>query len=103
MSNLMHRIVNNAVLFTLLMSVSLTVFAHDFDNSTELSTPTAHYIACDIPDQASLDVDIDTHANALYFGAFQPLPEATISHYVIPQLASLFNRASVRGPPTYFI
>ncbi|MFY8326744.1 hypothetical protein [Pseudoalteromonas sp. ZZD1] len=103
MSNLIHRIVKNAVLFTLLMSVSLTVFANDFDNVQEFSTPTTHYIACDIPDQANLDVDIDIHANELYFGALQPLPEATISHYVIPQLASLFNRTSVRGPPTFLI
>lgn len=91
------------MLFTLLMSVSLTVFAHEYDNTTQTFTPTANFIACDVPDQANLDVDIDSHANGPNFRVLQPLPEDTLSHYVIPQLASYFNRASVRGPPTHFI
>lgn len=103
MSNLMHRLINNAVLFTLLMSVSLSIFAHDFDDSEISTTHSIHFIACDIPDQANLDVDIDTHANGFNLGALQPPPELILSHYVKPQLATLFNRASVRGPPSHLI
>lgn len=103
MSNLIHRIVSNAVLFTLLMSVSLSIFAHDFDDSERSTTHSIQFIACDIPDQANLDVDIDTHANGFNLGALQPPPELTLSNYVKPLLATLFNRASVRGPPVHLI
>jgi hypothetical protein len=103
MANLIQRITSNAVLFALLMSVSLSIFAHDFDNTESATPSTTHFIVCDIIDQANLDVDIDTHANEFNLGAPQPPPESALSHYVKPQLAALFSRACVRGPPVYFI
>ena len=103
MTNLIQRIMSNAVLLALLMSVSLSIFAHDFDDTANATPSTTHFIACDILDQANLDVDIDTHANEFDLGAPQPPLESAPSHYVKPQLAALFSRASVRGPPVYFI
>ncbi|KPH58596.1 hypothetical protein AMS58_17810 [Pseudoalteromonas porphyrae] len=101
MSNLLHRICSHAMLFTLLMSVSLTVLAHDFDNQAQHTN--ANYIACDIPDQANLDVDIDTHDNGLSLGALHPLPDTPQSFYLGAHLAKPFNHAYQRGPPAYSI
>ncbi|CAM4379203.1 hypothetical protein [Pseudoalteromonas ostreae] len=102
MSNVIHRIVSHAMLFTLLMSVSLTVLAQGFDDHDHLS-PTINYIACDIPDQANFDVDLDTHVNGISIRALQPLPENILSLYVSTTFVQPFSYAYQRGPPTYFI
>ncbi|BDF96229.1 hypothetical protein [Pseudoalteromonas sp. KAN5] len=103
MSNAIHRIISNAMLFTLLVSVSLTSFAHDVTNSKELASPTPHYFVCDTAEQTTPDVDLDTHVDRLSIRVLQPLPENTLSLYVSTTLTQPFSQAYQRGPPSYLI
>ena len=63
MSNAMQRILSNMMLFALLLSVSISAFANSTDEHNQQIIPTAHYVACDIPDQANLDIDLDSHVD----------------------------------------
>ncbi|MGO2129226.1 MAG: hypothetical protein ACTH4U_10835 [Pseudoalteromonas prydzensis] len=101
MSNAIHRIISNAMLFALLISVSLTSFAQDNNDSKELASPTPHYFVCDIAEQT--DVDIDTYVDVISIRALQPLPENTSSLYVSATLVQPFKQAYQRGPPSYLI
>ena len=56
MSNIVQRIFSNAVLFALLMSVSLTLHASNTDVNLDNAKLSNHFITCDIPDQANLDL-----------------------------------------------
>ena len=103
MSNAVHRMISNAMLFALLLSVSLTSFAHDINTSKKLVSPTPHYFVCDTAEQTNPDVDIDTHVNVISIRALQPLPENTLSLYVNTTLAQPFSQAYQRGPPSYLI
>lgn len=103
MSNAIHRIVSNAMLFALLISVSLPTFAHDNNTSTDVVPPTPYYIVCDTSEQTNLDVDIDLHVNGFSIRVLQPLPDNTQSLYVNISLTQPFKHAYQRGPPSYFI
>ncbi|MBE0377416.1 MULTISPECIES: hypothetical protein [Pseudoalteromonas] len=103
MSNAIHRIISNAMLFALLLSVSLTSVAHDGNNSKELASPTPHYFACDTAEQTNPDFDLDTQVDGISIRVLQPLPENTSSLYVSATLTQPFSQAYQRGPPSYLV
>lgn len=103
MSNLVQRIFSNAVLFALVMSVSLSLHANTTQVSLDNATVSNHFIACEFPDQATPDIDLDSHVNAITIRLFQPLPNTTLSFYQSTNLDRPFNTAYQRGPPSYLI
>lgn len=103
MSNAMQRIFTNIMLVTLLLSVSVAAFANTEQGHTQQVIPTAHYVACDIPDQANLDVDLDSHIGVTLLQAIQPIPPVEALNYVTSLNNRPFSQASQRGPPRYLI
>ncbi|KPZ54943.1 MULTISPECIES: hypothetical protein [Pseudoalteromonas] len=103
MSNLVQRICSNAVLFALLMSVSLTLHANTTEVSIDNASVSNHFIACEFPDQAPPDIDLDSHVNAFAIRLFQPLPNVVSSFYQSTNLNRPFSTAYQRGPPSYLI
>jgi len=103
MSNVVQRILSNAVLFALLMSVSLTLHAHTTQINLDNAKISNHFIACDIPDQANLDFDVDSHVDTIAFRSPQPLPNVIDSFYKSTNLNRPFSTAYQRGPPSYLI
>jgi hypothetical protein len=103
MSNVVQRILSNAVLFALLMGVSLTLHANAKESNLDHITVSNHFIACDVPDQANLDFDVDSHVNVISFTAPQPLPKDTNSFYTSLILTRPFSTAYQRGPPSNLI
>lgn len=103
MSNVVQRILSNAVLFTLFMSVSLSLHANTTQVNIDSAKLTNHFIACDVPDQANLDFDVDSHVNAFTFRTLQPLPNVVNSFYKSTNLNRPFSTAYQRGPPSYLI
>ncbi|GAA59706.1 hypothetical protein P20652_1570 [Pseudoalteromonas sp. BSi20652] len=103
MSNVVQRILSNAVLFALLMGVSLTLHANAKQSNLDHVIVSNHFIAYDIPDQANLDFDVDSYVNVISFKAPQPLPKDTNSFYTSLILDRPFSTAYQRGPPRYFI
>ena len=101
MSNVVQRIFSNAVLFALLMSVSLTLHASNTDVNLDNAKLSNHFITCDIPDQANLDFDVDSHVNTITFRSPQPLPNVVDSFYKSTNLNRPFSTAYQRGPPSY--
>lgn len=99
----MQRIFSNMMLFALLLSVSITAFANTTDNHNQQVIPTAHYVACDIPDQANLDVDLDTHVDVDILQVTQPLELVTPYYYSISLKNQPFSQAYQRGPPTNLV
>ncbi|MCC9661643.1 hypothetical protein ACSSVW_002684 [Pseudoalteromonas sp. MBR-15] len=101
MSNLIHRIMSNAIVFALLMSASLISYANDIESHSDSVTPTAHFIACDSTDPANTDTDFDKHTPSLIASAAQPLPDGRVAVYVNPcSVISVFS-AHQRGPPAF--
>ena len=103
MSNVVQRILSNAVLFALLMSVSLTLHAHTTQVNLDNAKISNHFIACDTPDQANLDFDVDSHVDTIAFRSPQPLPDVVDSFYKSTNLNRPFSTAYQRGPPSYLI
>jgi hypothetical protein len=103
MSNVVHRILNNAVLFALVMSVALTLHANNKGFSVDHVTATNNYIACDVPNQANLDIDVDSFVDIISFKVLQPLPKDVHSFYESSILKKPFSTAYQRGPPSYLI
>lgn len=103
MSNIVSRILSNAVLFALFMSVSLTLHASPKNTQLDSSIVTPHFIACDTPDQTNPDIDFDSHAYVISLRALQPLPKAPYSYYQSTILDKPFSCAHQRGPPSYLI
>ncbi|AQP99591.1 MULTISPECIES: hypothetical protein [Pseudoalteromonas] len=103
MSNVVQRILSNAVLFALLMGVSLTLHANATEANLDHVTTSNHFIACDVPDQVNLDLDADSFVNVTSFKAPQPLPKDTHSFYESSILDRPFSTAYQRGPPSYSI
>ena len=61
MSNAIQRIISNAIVFALLISVSLISYANDIESHSDVLHQPAHFIACDSADPANLDTDLDKH------------------------------------------
>ncbi|WP_405128237.1 hypothetical protein [Pseudoalteromonas sp. PB2-1] len=101
MSNAIHRILSNAIVFALLISVSLISYASDIENHSDSVTPTSHFIACDNADLANLDTDLDKHTPALNFCAAQPLPDVRLGVRVFTQTKASVYSAHQRGPPVF--
>lgn len=103
MSNVIQRIFSNAVLFALLLSASLTVHANAKQTNAEDIAAYNQLFACDVPDQANLDFDVDHFVNVTSFKVLQPLPKDTHSLYKSSTLNRPFSSAYQRGPPSYLI
>jgi len=101
MSNIVQRILNNAVLFALLMSVSLTLHASNADVNLDNAKISNHFITCDIPDQANLDFDVDTHVNTTAFLVYQSYLKEVHSFYTSTTFNRPFSTAYQRGPPSF--
>lgn len=103
MSNAMQRIFSNMMLFALLLSVGITAFADTNDNHNQQVIPTAHYVACEIPDQANLDVDLDNHVDVNILQVAQPLAFVTPYYDFIVPSNQPFSQAYQRGPPNNLV
>ncbi|MCF2917036.1 hypothetical protein L1266_12670 [Pseudoalteromonas sp. Cn5-37] len=101
MSNAIQRIMNNAIVFALLISVSLISYASDIESHSDSVTPTAHFIACDSADPANLDTDLDKHTPAFITNVAQPLQDAPVVSYVPPCNKVSVYSAHQRGPPVF--
>jgi hypothetical protein len=101
MSNAMQRIISNAIVFALLISVSLISYANDIESHSDSVTPTAHFIACDSADPANLDTDLDKHTPAYIANVAQPLPDARVVLYAQPCSKASVYSAHQRGPPAF--
>ncbi len=99
MSNITARILQNALLFTLFMSVSLTLHATPKNTQIDAGFTPAEFIVCDSPDQANLDTDIDSHVGVIALREIQPLPLAFYFHYESSLLVTPYNHAHPRAPP----
>ncbi|MAH28644.1 MAG: hypothetical protein CMK61_08180 [Pseudoalteromonadaceae bacterium] len=101
MSNAIQRIMSNAIVFALLISVSLISYASDIESHSDSVTPTAHFIACDSADPANLDTDLDKHIPAFITNVAQPLQDAPVVSYVPPCNKVSVYSAHQRGPPAF--
>ncbi|MGJ8485688.1 hypothetical protein ACSFVZ_16875 [Pseudoalteromonas sp. SYSU M81236] len=101
MSNAMQRIISNAIVFALLICVSLISYANDIESHSDSVTPTAHFIACDSADPANLDTDLDKHTPAYIANVAQPLPDARVVLYAQPCNKASVYSAHQRGPPAF--
>ncbi|MEJ6496773.1 hypothetical protein [Pseudoalteromonas lipolytica] len=101
MSNAIQRIMNNAIVFALLISVSLISYASDIESHSDSVTPTAHFIACDSADPANLDTDLDKHTPTFITNVAQPLQDAPVVSYVPPCNKVSVYSAHQRGPPAF--
>ncbi|MEM6982715.1 MAG: hypothetical protein AAF510_06985 [Pseudomonadota bacterium] len=99
MSNITARILQNALLFTLFMSVSLTLHATPKNTQIDVGFTPAEFIVCDSPDQANLDTDIDSHVGVIALREIQPLPLAFYFHYESSLLVTPYSHAHPRAPP----
>lgn len=102
MLNVLHRIVSHTMLIALLVSVGLTALTQNTSEHERLLPP-ANYLACDLPDQANLDTDLDNHTIEDVIGARQSPTRNDLSHYVSCTFIHPFSYAYQRGPPTYYI
>jgi hypothetical protein len=103
MSNIVQRLLSNAVLFALLVSVSLSVSANNQSMKLNSHVTTSNLFAGDLPDQANLDIDVDTHVNVALVNGLQPLPTNDSSLYSHSVITLPFSQAFQRGPPNYLI
>ncbi len=101
MSNAIQRIMNHAIVFTLLISVSLISYANDIENYADSITPPAHFIACDAADPAKLDTEQDNHTATFIADVAQPLPDIAVGTYAQFCSKAAVYRAQQRGPPTF--
>lgn len=102
MLNVIHRIVSHAMLIALLMSVGLTAFTQN-TSEHEYLLPSANYLACDLPEQANLDTDLDSDTIKGIIRALQSPPDNDLLHYESRTFSPPFSYAYQRGPPTYYI
>ncbi|MEL7386162.1 MAG: hypothetical protein AAGJ33_00610 [Pseudomonadota bacterium] len=101
MSNAIQRIISNAIVFALLMSVSLISYASDIESHSDSVTPTAHFLACDSAEPANVDTDLDKHTAAFIADVAQPLPDARVVLYVNACSKASVYSAHQRGPPVF--
>ena len=99
MSNITARILQNALVFALFMSVSLTLHGAPKNNKLDAGFAPAEFIVCDSPDQANLDTDIDSHVGVIALREIQPLPLAFYFHYESSLLVTPYSHAHPRAPP----
>ncbi|MBQ4834340.1 hypothetical protein J8L70_13890 [Pseudoalteromonas sp. MMG010] len=103
MSNLVQRLIYKAVLFTLLISVSLNLPAQKQSVKSDSLVTINTSFACDTPDQANLDFDIDSHVNIASICELQPLSTNDNVFYNNATIAKIYNLASQRAPPLQLI
>ena len=99
MSNITARILHNALVFALFMSVSLTLHGAPKNNKLDAGFAPAEFIVCDSPDQANLDTDIDSLDGVIALREIQPLPLAFYFHYESSLLVTPYSHAHPRAPP----
>lgn len=99
MSNITARILQNALVFALFMSVSLTLHGAPKNNKLDAGFAPAEFIVCDSPDQANLDTDLDSLDGVIALREIQPLPLAFFFHYESRFLATAYSNANPRAPP----
>lgn len=99
MSNITARILQNALVFALFMSVSLTLHGAPKNNKLDAGFAPAEFIVCDSPDQANLDTDLDSHVGVIALREIQPLPLAFYFHYESSLLVTPYSHSHPRAPP----
>ena len=99
MSNITARILQNALVFALFMSVSLTLHGAPKNNKLDAGFAPAEFIVCDSPVQANLDTDLDSHVGVIALREIQPLPLAFYFHYESSLLVTPYSHAHPRAPP----
>jgi len=99
MSNITARILQNALVFALFMSVSLTLHGAPKNHKLDAGFAPAEFIVCDSPDQANLDTDIDSHVGTIALREIQPLPLTHHFYYESAILTTPYSYAHQRAPP----